>query len=114
MTAECWFLDVAAAEASLAAGVRPTAKPAAFTTIGDTAIVNATGILTARGDWLFGGTSYDGIRSAVTSALEDPAVRSILLTVQSPGGEASGCRTCWRSCGRRGRPSPSRPSPRWR
>jgi ClpP class serine protease len=98
MAGEIWALDLQAAEswiikASLAAGPGPARGPGSYR-IGDTAIVNVTGILTSHGggifDLLFGGSSYDSIRAAVTGALEDPPVRSILLTVQSPGGEASG------------------------
>ena len=38
-----------------------------------------------------GMTGYDGIRSNFMSALADPSIRGILLHVDSPGGEVSGC-----------------------
>lgn len=41
-----------------------------------------------------GMTGYDGIACKVTAAAEDPAVRGILLDVDSPGGEVYGCEAC--------------------
>jgi signal peptide peptidase SppA len=38
-----------------------------------------------------GASSYDLLAIAVNTVLEDPAVRAILLEVDSPGGEANGC-----------------------
>jgi len=38
-----------------------------------------------------GMTGYDGIRHNVAAALADPAVRAIVLDIDSPGGEVSGC-----------------------
>lgn len=38
-----------------------------------------------------GMTGYDGIRQAFLTALEDPNVEAIMLDVDSPGGEVSGC-----------------------
>lgn len=38
-----------------------------------------------------GMTGYDGIRQNFGVALEDPAVRAIVLDIDSPGGEVSGC-----------------------
>lgn len=38
-----------------------------------------------------GMTGYDGIRQAFLTAVEDPAVEAIVLDVDSPGGEVSGC-----------------------
>jgi signal peptide peptidase SppA len=38
-----------------------------------------------------GMTGYDGIRQAFLTAIEDPAVEAIVLDVDSPGGEVSGC-----------------------
>jgi signal peptide peptidase SppA len=38
-----------------------------------------------------GMTGYDGIRALMTLALEDADVRAIMLDIDSPGGEVSGC-----------------------
>lgn len=38
-----------------------------------------------------GMTGYDGIRRNLISALEDDSVRAIMLHIDSPGGEVSGC-----------------------
>ena len=38
-----------------------------------------------------GMTGYDGIRSNFMSALTDPAIRGIVMHIDSPGGEVSGC-----------------------
>lgn len=38
-----------------------------------------------------GMTGYDGIRQSFLTAIEDPEVQAIVLDVDSPGGEVSGC-----------------------
>jgi signal peptide peptidase SppA len=38
-----------------------------------------------------GMTGYDGIRQNLLMALADPEVKAIILDIDSPGGEASGC-----------------------
>jgi signal peptide peptidase SppA len=38
-----------------------------------------------------GMTGYDGIRQSIGDALADPEVRAIMLDIDSPGGEVSGC-----------------------
>ncbi len=38
-----------------------------------------------------GMTGYDGIKMKVQAAEDDPAVKGILLDIDSPGGEVSGC-----------------------
>ena len=57
------------------------------------AIVPVLGPLVTRGDWLstvLGATEYGAIADAVSAAADDPAVRGILLEVDSPGGEVGG------------------------
>ncbi len=39
---------------------------------------------------LFGGTSYDQVRAELTEAVEDPSIKSVLLDIDSPGGQVSG------------------------
>jgi ClpP class serine protease len=38
-----------------------------------------------------GMTGYDGLRQSILSAHADPAVKAIMLDVDSPGGEVAGC-----------------------
>ena len=62
-------------------------------TEGGIAVVPVIGPLVARHDWmssLFGATSYGELGEAIESATADPAVRAILLEVDSPGGEVGG------------------------
>jgi len=57
------------------------------------AIITVTGSLVNRGAWLgsySGTTSYEGIKYQIGSAAADPRSRSILLDIESPGGEAVG------------------------
>lgn len=59
-----------------------------------TAIVPVIGSLVNRGSWIgansSGLTSYEGISAQLRDAAADPEVRSILLDMDSPGGEATG------------------------
>ena len=57
------------------------------------AVVPVLGPLVARGDWLttlLGASEYGAIADALTAAADDPAVRGIVLEVDSPGGEVGG------------------------
>jgi signal peptide peptidase SppA len=57
------------------------------------AIIPVIGSLVNRGGWLdamSGVTSYESIKNAVSSAAADDDVASILLDIDSPGGEAVG------------------------
>jgi len=56
-------------------------------------IITITGSLVNRGAWVgasSGLTSYEGIGFQIKSAVADPAVRSVILDMHSPGGEAIG------------------------
>jgi signal peptide peptidase SppA len=58
-----------------------------------TAIISVVGSLVNRGAWIgsySGMTSYEGIRHQIKSALADGSVNSILLDMDTPGGEAVG------------------------
>lgn len=71
---------------------RDAARGYAVTDAG-VAIVPVIGPLVARHDWLsalFGASSYGEIGDAVEGAAADPAVRAILLELDSPGGEVGG------------------------
>ena len=57
------------------------------------AIVSVLDTLVNRGAWLdsrSGLTSYEGIAAQLRDAGQDPEVRSVLLDISSPGGEAAG------------------------
>ena len=62
-------------------------------TVDGTAIIPVLDTLVNRGAWLdsrSGLTSYEGIAAQLRAAGSDPEVRSVLLDVSSPGGEAAG------------------------
>jgi signal peptide peptidase SppA len=57
------------------------------------AIIPVLDTLVNRGAWLdsrSGLTSYEGLGAQIRAAASDPEVRSILLDISSPGGEAAG------------------------
>jgi signal peptide peptidase SppA len=58
------------------------------------AILNVEGPLFKKANLFVefcGATSYEILRRDLQAALDDPAVKSILLNIDSPGGEANGC-----------------------
>ena len=57
------------------------------------AVIPVIGTLVNRGAWLgsnSGETSYEGLKYQVAAAVADPKATSILLDIESPGGEAVG------------------------
>lgn len=61
------------------------------------AIISIIGSLVNRGAWLgssSGETSYEGINFQISHAAADPNTKAILLDIDSPGGEATGCFEC--------------------
>lgn len=57
------------------------------------AIITIAGTLVNRGDWIgadSGLVSYEGIEAQLGAALVDVGVKSIVLDIDSPGGEATG------------------------
>ncbi len=57
------------------------------------AIITVTGSLVNRGAWVgasSGLTSYEGIAAQIRAAMADPKVKSLLLDLNTPGGEATG------------------------
>lgn len=73
--------------------VRPERDPG-FDRAGPVAIIPVQGTLVQKLGSLrpySGMTGYNGIRQAFTAALTDDAVEAIVLDVDSPGGEVSGC-----------------------
>lgn len=62
-------------------------------TRGGVGIITITGSLVNRGAWIgasSGLTSYEGIAHQIKTAAADPSVRSVILDLHSPGGEAVG------------------------
>lgn len=60
---------------------------------GDVAVIPVEGPLFRHANLLTqmsGATSYSALRKDLQVALDDPSIRSILLNIDSPGGEASG------------------------
>lgn len=61
---------------------------------GSVAVIPMYGAMFRHADWMesmCGGRSYESLLSDVDAALQDSRVRSIVLDVDSPGGEANGC-----------------------
>lgn len=72
---------------------KPFGKRKPYRTANGTAIINVIGSLVNRGAWInsaSGMTSYEGLRYSFGEALKDGSVKSILLDIDSPGGEAIG------------------------
>ena len=58
------------------------------------AVIPVTGLLFRHNNWftaLQGTSTYTGIAQAFTHACQDPAVKAIVLDIDSPGGEVNGC-----------------------
>jgi signal peptide peptidase SppA len=73
--------------------LQPDGNVTLFRKEGGTAIISVVGSLVNRGAWLdasSGMTSYEGIAAQLKAAASDPSVKSILLDIDSPGGEATG------------------------
>ena len=54
------------------------------------AVIPIHGLLTKRNEMFCDTTNYEDIREAISQALEDSQVKSILLNIDSPGGEVGG------------------------
>ncbi len=64
------------------------AQPKPYRMSGDVAVVEITGALDTRAGWWWDG--YDAVCERVTAALNDPKVRAVVLSIDSPGGAAAG------------------------
>ncbi len=65
-----------------------------YEVVAGVAVIPVTGTLVHKGGWMAaysGLTGYDFIRSSFLQAMDDPEVKAIVLDVDSPGGEVSGC-----------------------
>lgn len=81
-------------EASRFAGAMSASRT--FKIDGGVAIVSVVGSLVNRGAWIgaySGATSYEGLAKQIGDAAADPAVKAIILDLDSPGGEATGMAT---------------------
>src|SRR5579875_2742647 len=70
------------------------ADDAAYRVIDGIAVIPIQGVLTKKDSWisaLSGCSSYERIGGYLQDAVNDAAVRAILLQVDSPGGETTGC-----------------------
>lgn len=69
---------------------RPMGMSSAFKGV---SIIPVEGTLVNRGAWLgskSGMTSYEGLKAQLLDAAADPEIKSIVLDINSPGGEAGG------------------------
>lgn len=65
-----------------------------YDVVAGVAIIPISGTLVQKSGYMrptCGMTGYDGIRANLSMALEDSAVRAIMLDIDSGGGEVSGC-----------------------
>lgn len=70
-----------------------TSALAGYDTVAGVAVIPVEGVLVHKTGFVrpvSGLTGYDSIRAALLGALDDPAIRAIVLDVNSPGGEVDG------------------------
>lgn len=88
------MLDTLNERAALIAHAAPPQPRSAGPSVGGIAIIPIYDVLSYRTDtfmsFLFGSSSYDEIAGQFRAALNDPAVKTIILDVNSPGGEVAG------------------------
>lgn len=75
-------------------GVSRPQEPRGYDVEAGVAVIAVHGLLVQKLGTLrpaCGMTGYDGIRANLLTALDDPEVRAIVLDLDSPGGEVSGC-----------------------
>jgi signal peptide peptidase SppA len=80
--------------ASLPFGLARWEPGKAFAQVGNVAVLELDGTLVNKNGSLgpvCGMTGYDGLRTQFTTALTDPSVAGIALSIDSPGGEVAGC-----------------------
>ncbi len=74
----------------------PSAERQPYANMDGVAVINIDGVLTKRASWLSsvcGMTSTEMVGADLQAALADPAVQSILLRIDSPGGMVDGTQT---------------------
>jgi signal peptide peptidase SppA len=78
----------------IGSNARPGRPPGLTRTSGRTALITIDGSLVNRGAWIgaySGLTSYEGISAQLAEAVADKGIDSIILDINSPGGEVGGC-----------------------
>lgn len=85
----------ALADEARRAEARDGQLPRGLTIAGSTAEIRVDGVLTKKPDFFamfFGGgnTTYTSVRNALAVAATDPSVKSIMLSIDSPGGSVDG------------------------
>lgn len=94
MTRELGSTTTPGPEAAAGAGAWEAALPSTRGPQGNkVAIVPIQGVLTQDGPRYYG-SNYQGITEAVEQAAADPDVKSIILSVDSPGGQVTGLPEC--------------------
>lgn len=86
--------DVPRPEREARAGTGRAFRSGGYMADNGIAVLPVLGTLIRRGSWLdseSGLTSYSALSDAVTEIMYDPAVRGLMLELDSPGGEANGC-----------------------
>jgi signal peptide peptidase SppA len=80
--------------ASLPLGIARWDRDKAFPLVKNVAVLEVDGTLVNKNGSLgpdCGMTGYDGLRTQLMAALQDPEVGAIALYIDSPGGEVAGC-----------------------
>lgn len=73
---------------------KPLASARGVSLRGSVAVIPVRGPLSKQDSWIaqfFGASTYEGLAKDLQAALDDPSVSAIVLDVDSPGGEVSGC-----------------------
>ncbi len=81
------------AEFMAAVEAEDKANPKGYEVVGNVALISIDGPMTKKmtsASYLFGGTSTEKVRKQIKGALADSSVSSILLHIESPGGQVSG------------------------
>ena len=63
------------------------------TRVGTVSVLPVYGVIEHRSDWMmemFGGVSVEGLRESLRAELNDPAVKAVVLDIDSPGGSIAG------------------------
>ena len=91
-------IDVAAFEAAY--GKRQAEKPESYNVVNGTALIPLTGVLAKRMNLLSnisGGTSTRIFQLAMEDAVQNPDVKSIVVSIDSPGGTVDGTQAAMQS-----------------
>jgi signal peptide peptidase SppA len=82
---------VADVEASIQAGMEGDSL---YLAVGSSAVIPVCGPLSYKYDfyaWLYGGTSYQGLQRSIAMAQANSEISRIVLMVDTPGGDVTGC-----------------------